>query len=151
MRSSLVPTAVLVLTYTGGVLSGDPQPADARKALQGTWRTTLQFPKAEPLIVCEKMVIDGDKLVFHYELDGKRFPSPTRFEIDPNTTPKRLDFAPTEGSEKGKRYLAIYEFKDGQLRIAYRGPGLTRPRDFRDFEEGNNNTSFLDFEPVRER
>ena len=71
MRPSLISTAALFLTCTSGVFSGDPQPADARKALQGTWRTRLQFPKAEPLIVVAKMVIDGDKLVFHYEMNGK--------------------------------------------------------------------------------
>jgi hypothetical protein len=37
----------------------------------------------------------------------------------------------------------LYEFKDGKLRVCYRGPGSTRPKDFDDMADGNMATTFF--------
>jgi hypothetical protein len=50
---------------------------------------------------------------------------------------------PTEGANKGKTYLGLYDFKEGRLWFCYRGPESTRPKNFND--KPNN---FSTFEPT---
>jgi uncharacterized protein (TIGR03067 family) len=63
--------------------------------------------------------------------------------LDPKAAPKQIDFAPTEGASKGQTYLGLYEVADGRLRLCYRGPGSTRPKDFEDKSAGNAVTVFI--------
>ena len=118
-------------------------------AIQGTWVTVARTKPAKPDVICEQVVFKGDKLTFHYKLDGQPFTTECKFKLDPTATPKRIDFTPTEGDNKGKPYPGIYEFKDGKLLFAYRGPMSTRPKGFDDAAAGNDVTVGYDFEPVK--
>jgi hypothetical protein len=46
-------------------------------------------------------------------------------------------------ANKGRTYEGLYEVKDGKLRICYRGPDSTRPKDFEDTSAGNTRTTFI--------
>ena len=48
---------------------------------------------------------------------------------------------------KGKTYLGLYEFKDRELRICYRGPGSSRPKDFADKAADGSSTVFIVLKP----
>jgi uncharacterized protein (TIGR03067 family) len=52
------------------------------------------------------------------------------YKVDPAQKPKALDIEIADGPEKGKAYLSIYEFKDGELRICHALPGNPRPKAF---------------------
>ena len=70
---------------------------------------------------------------------------PGEFKLDPEASPKEIDFTPTDkdNPNKGKAYLGLYEVTAGRLRICYRGPGSTRPKDFNDKSAGNEVTTFV--------
>jgi uncharacterized protein (TIGR03067 family) len=51
-------------------------------------------------------------------------------KLDASKTPKAMDITGTEGPNKGKTILAIYELKGDTLRICYDLKGKARPREF---------------------
>ena len=107
----------------------DDKPKDDLQRVQGKWDwdPAMKQSDAIPQILLERAVIQGNSLDFHYIFDGKRFTTSTEITLYPGTTPKRIDFTPKDGANKGKTYLGLYEINDGKLRICYRGPGSTRP------------------------
>jgi uncharacterized protein (TIGR03067 family) len=129
-------------------LSADEKPGADEKAVQGSWNLKARGKPAEPDVICEKVVFKGDKLTFHYKLGDQRSTSECTFKLDPTSSPKAIDFTPTDGGNKGKPYLGLYEFKDGELCICYRGPGSTRPKSFNDSSAGNAVTVIYWFEPT---
>ncbi len=151
-----MPSRILIVCALGlwlAVARAD-EPKDDKIAIQGTWELTARGKPAIPDIVCERIVFKGDKLTFHYKLDGKRFTTECTFKLDPTAKPKRIDFtfSPTDGDDdKGKPYLGIYELKDGKLRLNYRGPTSTRPKDFKDEIDGTLVTQRLEFELERKK
>ena len=99
--------------------------------------------------------IDGTWLPSAAELGGEKFPDEVRktiklvvadgkytvtvgkvldrgtVKLDPSKKPKALDIAGTEGPNKGKTILAIYEKTDDTLRICYDLSGEARPIEFK--------------------
>jgi uncharacterized protein (TIGR03067 family) len=51
-------------------------------------------------------------------------------KIDPAAKPKAMDIIGTDGPNKGKTFLAIYELKGDTLRICYDLAGKARPTEF---------------------
>lgn len=146
---------VCFLVLAAPAAAGD-KPTDAQKedrvkvavaALQGEWELTARGKPAIPDVVCERIVFKGDKLTFHYALDGKRFTTECTFTVDPTTDPRQIDFV--AGEEKGKPYLGIYEQTDKELRFNYRGPTSTRPKDFKDASAGNDVTVTYEFKLLK--
>jgi uncharacterized protein (TIGR03067 family) len=99
--------------------------------------------------------IDGTWLPSAAELGGEKFPDEVRKTMklvigdgkytvtvgktldrgtvkqDPSKKPKALDVTGTEGPNKGKTFLAIYEKTDDTLRICYDLSGKARPTEFK--------------------
>jgi uncharacterized protein (TIGR03067 family) len=102
--------------------------------------------------------IDGIWLPSTAELGGKKFPDEVRKSIklevkgdqyfvtvgkqpdrgtcklNPSAKPKALDITGTEGPNKGKTILAIYERKGDTLRVCYDLGGKNRPQEFKTTE-----------------
>lgn len=135
--------AVLLLTCVAG-LAQDKSKNDSQ-LLQGSWDwdPAAKQSDAKPVVLPEHVVIKGDMVTFHYSMNGKPSTSTSRFNLDPNTSPKFFDFTPFGGANKGKTYHGLYELQDGRLRICYRGPGANRPKDFNDKAAGNDGTVFI--------
>ena len=55
-------------------------------------------------------------------------PAAWTFELNPDASPKRMDFALPDG----KKILAIYSIQGGELTIHYFGEGMVRPKSFAD-------------------
>lgn len=143
---SLRNLAILTLCSLSGVAAiARDKPKDDAQLVQGSWDwdPAAKQSEAKPQVLLERVVIRGDKLTFHYNLDGKRFTSPTEFKLDPKASHREIDFTPTEGANKGRAYLGLYKIEDGRLWICYRGPGSTRPKDFDDKSAGNDATVFI--------
>ena len=49
---------------------------------------------------------------------------------DPKKSPKTMDITGTKGPNHGKTFLAIYELKDGNLRVCYDLSGKAPPTEF---------------------
>jgi uncharacterized protein (TIGR03067 family) len=56
------------------------------------------------------------------------------FKLDPSTTPKSFDLTGTNGPNKGKQLLAIYELDGDNLKVCYDLTGKTRPKEFKTTE-----------------
>jgi uncharacterized protein (TIGR03067 family) len=63
------------------------------------------------------------------EVDGKVIARGTS-EIDPTKKPKAIDLTGTEGDDKGKTVLGIYEIGDDERKVCYAKAGMERPDDF---------------------
>jgi uncharacterized protein (TIGR03067 family) len=99
------------------------------KAISGTW-------------VAEKFEIEGSDMTDKFkELnlvmeDGKytvtigEQKDVGTVTIDSSKTPKAMDVVGTEGPNKGKKYLCIYELKDGKLTVCYSTDEKNRPTKF---------------------
>jgi uncharacterized protein (TIGR03067 family) len=143
--------AALACLTTGFFGTAEDKPKDDAVLVQGSWDwdPAAKQSDAKPVVLLERIVIKGETLTFHYSLGGKKFTSPTEFKLDSKASPKEIDFTPTEdgNANKGKTYRGLYEFKAGRLKICYRGPGSTRPKNFNDKSAGNNVTVFITLMP----
>jgi uncharacterized protein (TIGR03067 family) len=103
-------------------------------------------------------IVDGTWLGSKAELDGKPFPEELTktiritvekgkykvavsgtydegtFKLDPSTKPKSLDLVATDGPNKGKQLLAVYELDGDTLKVCYDLTGKNRPKEFRTTE-----------------
>jgi uncharacterized protein (TIGR03067 family) len=153
--------AVVVIAFCSFISVPDlpsEKPTGDALAMQGSWSWDVAYKQsdAQPLILLERVVIKGNRLTFHYrsgERPGGRFTIENIFKLDQPAIPKRIDFMPLSGANKGKAYEGLYDLQPGQMKICYRGPGSTRPRDFRDKLEGNSSTTFiyLKMDRIREK
>src|SRR5437899_3280675 len=80
------------------------KPNDDLKRIQGTWvwDTAEKQSDARPEILLEQVIIAGNKLTFHYRLGDQRSTSACEFTLDAQAAPKKIDFIPLEGANKGK-------------------------------------------------
>jgi uncharacterized protein (TIGR03067 family) len=103
----------------------------------------------------EDGTIDGTWLPTAAELGGQKFPDEVRktiklvvkdgkytvtagatvdqgnAKLDPSAKPKALDITGTDGPNKGKTILAIYEREGDTLRVCYDLSGKNRPTEFK--------------------
>jgi uncharacterized protein (TIGR03067 family) len=53
-----------------------------------------------------------------------------KYTIDPSQKPKTIDYTLTDGANKGKKQLGIYEIDGDILKFCFAGPDAERPTDF---------------------
>ena len=119
-----------MILFTAAARSQDA--ADERKLLQGTWLPTAAELSEDQLdeatLKTMKLVIEGDKYAITVGISP--FDKGTT-KIDPAAKPKSMDIIGTEGANKGKTFLAIYELSGDTLRICYDLTGKVRPTEFK--------------------
>ncbi|MGP0067987.1 MAG: TIGR03067 domain-containing protein [Isosphaeraceae bacterium] len=103
-------------------------------ALDGTW-----LPSAAEL--GGKPFPDEVRKTIRLELKGDQYtatvgtnPDRGTCKRNPSAKPKALDITGTEGPNKGKTILAIYERKGDTLRVCYDLSGKGRPAEFKTTE-----------------
>lgn len=99
------------------------------KALAGTWiveKMELEGSDATSTFKNVTLVIDGNSYIATI---GDMTDKGT-LSVDSAKKPKTLDIKGTEGVNKGKTYLCIYELKDGKLTICYSLDETKRPEKF---------------------
>ena len=117
----------LVLSFALAARSGDAKDDDT---LQGTWLpSTAEFGgKMFPDEIRKtiKLVIKDDKYTVTV---GKDVDQGT-VKLNPAAKPKEIDITGTDGPNKGKTFLAIYERDGDTLRVCYDLSGKSRPTKF---------------------
>jgi len=64
-------------------------------------------------------------------VEGEAMPDKGACTIDRSTTPKRMTITSTDGPNKGKTFLAIFEHKDAvSMRVCYDLSGKEFPKEF---------------------
>ncbi len=125
----------VLFVVTGLTAAGDDKDKavkEDRKKYEGTWQViSLEVDgNRSPEDDAQKITVvneaDGKWAV---EVEGKVIARGTS-EIDPTKKPKTVDLTMTEGDEKGKTFLGIYEFKDDTRKVCLAQPGKERPAEF---------------------
>lgn len=121
-----------------------------KKLIQGSWDwdPAVKHPVAHPPVHVERVVIQGDSLTFHYDLEGRKSFARALYILDPTASPKRIEFTFPEGRTKGVT-LGLYEIDGDRLRICYKGPGEPRPKNFADRQSPNSTVVTTYVELVR--
>lgn len=98
--------------------------------LQGVWSVVSMEMDGKPLSEERRkktrLTIRGEKFTFETGVDSHE----GLYKIDPTKDPKQLDIVITRGDEKGKVYLVIYKFEDGNMIQAMRLDNKSRPAEF---------------------
>jgi uncharacterized protein (TIGR03067 family) len=120
---------IAMILFTAAARSQDA--ADERKLLQGTWLPTAaelsENPFDEPTLKMMKLGVEADKYNVTVGMAIDR--GITR--IDPAAKPKTMDIIGTDGPNKGRTFLAIYELNGDTLRVCYDLTGKVRPTEFK--------------------
>jgi uncharacterized protein (TIGR03067 family) len=118
----------LVLSFSSVAWSHDAKDEDA---IQGAWLVSM----AE--LAGQKFSDEVNKSIKLVIKDGKytvtvgNQPDKGTSKIDPSAKPKTMDITGTDGPNKGKTMLAIYELKGDTLRVCYDVSGKMRPTEFK--------------------
>jgi uncharacterized protein (TIGR03067 family) len=126
IRSSVC--LVLVLAFTLSVRSDDAKDADT---LQGTWLPAeaeiagQKFP--EEIRKTMKLVVKDDKYTVNV---GDKVDQGT-VKLKPSAKPKEMTITGTDGPNKGKTFLAIYERDGDTLKVCYDLSGKAHPTEFK--------------------
>jgi uncharacterized protein (TIGR03067 family) len=136
MRSALVIVAVCLLP-------GADAPEAVKKEmaqLEGNWSMVSGERDGQTLpddIVkqAKRASKDGETTVSI----GDQVFLKAKFTIDPTKKPKTIDYTVTEGDNKGKKMLGIYELDGDTVKFCFATPDKERPTDFTT-KEGSERT-----------
>jgi uncharacterized protein (TIGR03067 family) len=121
MKPIAIVALVVVLSQTG----------DDARSHQGTWVPTeaelaAQKLPAEVLKALKLTLADGK-----YTVESGGGTDRGTYTLDPAKTPKAMDITGTDGPNKGKTFLAIYELDGDTLKVCYDLSGQARPTEFK--------------------
>jgi uncharacterized protein (TIGR03067 family) len=128
IRKLFLAVALVALFASYSHSGGDK---DKYQSIEGTWLPTAaefageKFP--DELRKTMKLVVNGETYTVTV---GKSIDKGT-LKLDLATKPKAMDIIGTEGPNKGKTFLAIYERSGERLRICYDLDGKNRPTEFK--------------------
>ena len=129
MRQILLVLMMLVLSLPARAGGGGEK--EDSKILDGTWLPVeaelggQKFP--DEILKTLKLTMSDGKYTVNV---GERVDKGT-IQLDPTAKPKAIDIIGTEGPNKGKTILAIYELTGDTLRICYDLAGQKRPTEFK--------------------
>lgn len=119
----------------GAEKSGEPKPGGATKpettAHEGVGKPIaavlggMKLPPADLKAITLK--ITGGN--YEVTVEGEKESDKGTCTLDTSTSPKRMTIKSTEGKNRGKTFLAIYEMKDA-LRVCYDLSGQEFPKEF---------------------
>jgi len=128
-------------------LLGADAPADAVKKdmtlLEGDW--SLVSGERDGQTIPEEFVKTGKRSVKDAETSviiNDMVVMKAKFKIDPIKKPKTIDYAVTDGPEKGKTVLGIYELDGDTVKFCFSAPDKERPSEFT-AKEGSGRTLSL--------
>ena len=130
----LTALALVFVTAAGLLAAGDKDEAvkKDRKAYQGTWQATRVVAdgnELKPEDVQRITVVNEPDGKWQLLADGKEVDRGTH-TIDPAKKPRTIDMVVTEGGNKGKTYLGIYELSGDTRKVCYGDSGKDRPTEF---------------------
>jgi uncharacterized protein (TIGR03067 family) len=133
MRISLVALFCIVGFAASGTLADDK--ADLEKEVrkfQGTWTIESSKTGGKDLPADQLkgfiVIFEGDK---HTLKNGDKVIQVGTQKLDPSKSPKTIDVTMTEGPNKGKVMLGIFEFNGNTLKVCFDPQGKKRPTEFK--------------------
>src|SRR5262249_32432085 len=124
MLLKLSVTLFMLLSFSLAAWSADAKDGDK---LDGTWLPATAERAGKP---CPDEVRKSMKLVIKddtYTVTVGETVDKGTAKVKPTAKPKELDITGTDGPNKGKTFLAIYELDGDTLRVCYDLSGKARP------------------------
>jgi uncharacterized protein (TIGR03067 family) len=103
--------------------------------LQGTWKSVEAEMSGGKLPEAAFSSWRLELTKGKYVLRGAESPDAGTVVADSSKKPKTMDITGTDGPNKGKTYLAIYELEGDSLRICYDLSGKKRPGEFKSLKD----------------
>jgi uncharacterized protein (TIGR03067 family) len=136
MRISLVAVFCAVwfaACGVSGILADDKADLENEvKKFQGTWTIESSVTGGKEIPTDE---LKGLVVIFedakHTVKKGDEVIQVGTQKIDPSKSPKTIDVTMTEGPNKGKVMLGIYEFNADTLKVCFDSQGKNRPKEFK--------------------
>ena len=135
LHALLAPGVGLLFALTAPLTADDARDEAIkkdRKKYEGTWQVValeVDGNKAGEEDAKKITVINAADGTWTIEAEGKVVARGTSI-IDPTKKPKTVDLTITEGQDKGKTALGIYEFSDGTRKVCLAPAGKERPTEF---------------------
>jgi uncharacterized protein (TIGR03067 family) len=125
---------VIMGVFAAGLMvAADAKDDPVKKELEkfnGVWKAVSieHDGKEVPKEDLEKvsLTVKGDEYTFHRGDDVIK----GTHKLDPTKTPKTIDAVRTEGPDKDKPLLGIYELSDDMYKVCFAAPGKERPTEF---------------------
>lgn len=133
-RASRVSIAafVAITAASSAARSAEDPIAHDRRLYAGTWQVTAienDGEKSDETLVKRLTVVNDDEGHWTLLRDGVEVVHGTS-TIDPDVSPKTIDFEITSDDGKGELLEGIYEIGERTRRLCLRPPGGRRPREF---------------------
>jgi uncharacterized protein (TIGR03067 family) len=125
----LLPAVCVVLLL--GADKKDDGKKDMAK-LEGEW--SMVSGERDGQALPEDLVKDAKRVAKAGEttvtIGGQQFLK-AKFTVDPSKKPKAIDYTVTEGPNKGKTQLGIYELDGDTVKFCFAAPDKERPKEFK--------------------
>jgi uncharacterized protein (TIGR03067 family) len=125
-----VSFSLLFFAWLGALALAHGDAGADSKDLEGTWLPLSaelageKYP--DQILKTIKLVVKNEK----YTVTVGDQTDEGTCKLDPNKSPKAIDIKGTNGPNKGKTILAIYDHKKDTLRVCYDLSGKERPTEF---------------------
>lgn len=132
-RFALATCVALSFTANAADEATPAKPADA-KAHEGVWKPIAAILGGAKLPTPALRAITLKITSTNYEVavEGEKEPDQGTCTLDTSTSPKRMTILSTNGPNRGKTFLAIYEKKnDRSMRVCYDLSGIEFPKEFK--------------------
>jgi uncharacterized protein (TIGR03067 family) len=137
---NMILVGLVAMTICAARAEDSPAAKKDLAALQGEWSMVSGSADGQPmpdnLRTQMKRICKGDET--SVTMGGQAF-FKAKITLDPTKNPKTIDYTMTEGVNKGKQQLGIYELDGDTLKSCFAAPGVERPTDFTG-KEGEHRT-----------
>jgi uncharacterized protein (TIGR03067 family) len=122
---------VLVFVVAAGTLAtlAADEPSDG-KAIEGTWLPTKAELAGQPWSEAQVKSFFLKLSDGKYEVSVEGQLDRGTYTLDPKSSPKAMTITGTDGPNKGKTFLCIYELRGDTLRVCYDLSGKKTPTAF---------------------
>lgn len=135
MKTLLILAAAGALSFAANAADkAAPATTANGKAHEGVWKPIAAILAGAKLPPPALQAITLTMVGTNYEVtvEGEREPDQGTCALDTGTSPKRMTIVSTNGPNRGKTFLAIYEMKnDRSLRVCYDLSGTEFPKEFK--------------------
>jgi uncharacterized protein (TIGR03067 family) len=118
------------ILLAGVLASVDAEEANDDKAVQGTWTPAMAELSGQPYPDAELKTFVLKMHEGKYEASVAGQPDRGTYALDTKSTPKAMTIKGTDGPNKGKTFLCIYELSGDSLRVCYDLSGKKTPTEF---------------------
>jgi uncharacterized protein (TIGR03067 family) len=132
------PQVIAILTVWFAVLAcAADDAAETKKdasAQEGVWKpiAAVLGGARMPQEALNAITLKLSGINYEVTVEGEKGPDRGTCTLDLSTSPKRMTITSTNGPNRGKTFLAIYEMKDaGSLRVCYDLSGTAFPKEFK--------------------